>query len=62
MPMVDRNRGLLVEPEIPFEPLSIVNLAAPRGATVTLSTVEGESINTKLDRNALISFGADVRG
>ena len=61
-PMLDGKTGLLIEPELPFEPLSIVHLGARRSTKVSLRTTDGGAIDTTLDRRAIISSLADDRG
>ncbi|CAN5556229.1 hypothetical protein BH09PLA1_BH09PLA1_19000 [soil metagenome] len=53
VPMFDRASGLLVEPEIPFEPLSIVHLGSRRNDQLTLSTTDGGSISTRVDYSSV---------
>lgn len=55
-PMFDRKTGLLVEPELPHEPLSIVHLGPRRNVKLAVTTTDGDVINTELDRTAIRSL------
>lgn len=51
-PKVDKERGLLVEPHAPYQPLGIVHLAGEfeRDGILELETLDGERIRTGLRR------------
>jgi len=55
-PMLDAKTGLLVEPELPNEPLSIVHPGPRRNVKLAVTTTDGEVINTQLDRSAIRSL------
>ncbi|MBC8107857.1 MAG: methyltransferase domain-containing protein [Anaerolineae bacterium] len=57
-PALNRTSGLLIEPELPYEPLSIVHLGPRRNAKVALSSTEGDPINTSLDRTSIRALTA----